>query len=90
MFWFLGVFLSLVFASPFRLLCPPLFLVSQRRPLFNLDGKVHPGSVRGAPAMAAAEVNTDADLDQMIPVQKIRGSMLHNFSVLVREALKVD
>ena len=90
MFWFLGVSLSLVFASPPRLLCSPLFLVSQRRRLLDLGGKVHPGSARGAPAMAAAEVNTDADLDQMIPVQKIRGSILHNFSVSVREALKVD
>ena len=39
--------------------------------------------------MAAAEVNADADLDQMIPV-KIRGSILRNFSMSLREALKVD
>ena len=71
-FCFLGVSLSLVFASPSRLLC----------------GKAHPGSARGAPAMAAADA--DADLDQMIPVKKVRGSILHNFSMAVREALKVD
>ena len=89
-FCFLGVSLSLVFASPSRLLCPPLFLVSQGRRVLDLGGKAHPGSARGAPAMAAAEVNADADFDQMIPVKKIRGSILHNFSMSVREALKVD
>ena len=49
-----------------------------------------PGLARGAPAMAAAEVNADADLKQIIPVKKVRGSILHKFSMLVREALKVD
>ena len=38
-------------------------------------GKVHPGSARGAPAMAAAEVNADADLEQMVPMKKVRGSI---------------
>ena len=79
-----------MFVSPSRLLCSPLHLVIQRRRLLDLGGKAHPGSARGAPAMAAAEVNADADLEQMIPVEKVRGSILHNFSMSVREALKVD
>ena len=35
-------------------------------------------------------MNADADLEQMIPMKKVRGSILHNFSMLVRETLKVD
>ena len=39
--------------------------------------------------MAAAD-GADVDLQQMIPMRKVRGSTLHNFSMVVRETLKVD
>ena len=71
----------------------PLFspsLIFQGRFLLDLDGKAHPGSARDAPAMAAAGMDPDADLEQMIPMRKVRGSTLRNFSMVVREALKVD
>ena len=35
-------------------------------------------------------MNADVDLEQMIPMRKVRGSILHNFSMVVRETLKVD
>ena len=40
--------------------------------------------------MATAEVNVSEDLEQMIPMRKVRGNILHNFSMSVRETLQVD
>ena len=65
-------------------------LVIQGRHQFDLGGKVHLGSARGALAMATSEMNEERDLEQMIPMRKVRGSILHNVSMLVRETLKVD
>ena len=87
---FLGISLFLVVPSLPFLLCPPSLLSNPGETLARLGWQTHPGSARGAPAMAAAEVNADADLEQIIPMKKVRGSILHNFSMLVREALKVD
>ena len=68
-FCFLGVSLSLVFASPSRLLCPPLFLVSQGRRVLDLGGKAHPGSARGAIyiGMLASHENLNDDQLYLIP-----------------------
>ena len=84
----LGLGLSL---PSWSLLPPPSPLINPGETLYSdLGGKVHLGSARGALAMATVERNEGEDLEQMIPMKEVLGSTLHNFSLMVREALKVD
>ena len=40
--------------------------------------------------MATVERNESVDLEQMIPMKEVLGNTFHNFTMMVREALKVD
>ena len=83
--WLLCFFLLSSLCSLFSLL-----LDTGEAFLSDLGGKAHQGSARGALAMATEEGNERRRLEQIMPMIEVRGSTLHNFTLIVREALGVD